>query len=319
MSKESDTSFIKKAHLFQPILVVAISIVGATSMEGGGTGKTILLVILGLAFIVWHVECQILLNRNRAETERTCDRENRNVALYKKACTSLSEEYEHVANSLNGMYRLKDGRGDARETPWNFNNASFFLCSTIAAALAEYKTALIFEVLYVQAEHRQDRTFLRVAAYAQGEHNDDIPSLLAQPPRPVTGAPALLDEELFAERHLSPLILSGPREVARRFFRKRNQPPEEKYMQYIAVPVLSNRNEIIGLIEVVIKKTPLISPTVILEDQELAVVQSWLYHLKNHFLLFHQIEKNLVASAGTLPFPKPASPVPDMAEPRSPH
>ena len=113
----------------------------------------------------------------------------------------------------------------------SFNGACLFLCSTIAAALAEYKNSLVFEVLYIQAERRKDQTLLHVTGYAQGEHNNDTPSLLAQPPRPVTKTPAMLDEQLFAERHLSPLVLSSPEEVQRSFFRKRNQPPEEKYMK----------------------------------------------------------------------------------------
>ncbi len=98
----------------------------------------------------------------------------------------------------------------------------------------------------------------------------------------------MLDEQLFAERHLSPLVLSSPEEVQRSFFRKRNQPPEEKYMQYLAIPVLSKRNEIIGLIEIAVKKNPFISPVTMLEAHELADVKSWLYHLKDHFLLFHE-------------------------------
>lgn len=132
---------------------------------------------------------------------------------------------------------------------------------------------------------------LHVTGYAQGEHNNDTPSLLAQPPRPVTKTPAMLDEQLFAEHHLSPLVLSSPEEVQRSFFRKRNQPPEEKYMQYLAIPVLSKRNEIIGLIEIAVKKNPFISPVTMLEAHELADVKSWLYHLKDHFLLFHEIER----------------------------
>lgn len=146
-------------------------------------------------------------------------------------------------------------------------------------------------MLYIKAEQKGGQTFLHMPGYAQGEHNDEIPSILGDPPRLVTDTPSLLDEQLFAERHLSPLILSGPKEVARRFFRKRNRPPEEKYMQYIAIPVLYDRSEIIGLIEVVVKKAPFISPVVVLEDYELADVKSWLYHLKDHFLLFHQIER----------------------------
>lgn len=59
-----EPSFLKKANLFQPILVVVISIIGGTPMEGANTGKIVLLIILGTAFIVWHVECQRLLNRN---------------------------------------------------------------------------------------------------------------------------------------------------------------------------------------------------------------------------------------------------------------
>lgn len=180
---------------------------------------------------------------------------------------------------------------DNGATTESFNSACLFLCSTIAAALAEYKSSLIFEVLYIQAERQQGQTFLRVTGYAQGEHNNDIPSLLAQPPRPVTGTPSMLDEQLFAERHLSPVVLSGPAEVRRSFFRKRNQPPEEKYMQYLAIPVLSRRNEIIGLIEVSVKKNPFIFPVVMLETHELADIRSWLYHLKDHFLLFHEIER----------------------------
>lgn len=282
MSKENNNSLIKKANIFQPILVVFISIVGGTPIEDGSTGKIIILIILGLAFIVWHVECQLMINRNREEEERACEQESRTVALYKKAYTALSAEYGVFADALNG----------SRKTAWTFNRSCEFLCSTIASALSEYKKSLIFEVLYIKAEKKDGQTLLSVTGYAQGEHNDDVPSLLAQPPRPVTDTPALLDEQLFLERRLSPLILASPRDVARCFFRKRNQPPEAKYLQYIAMPVLHNRNEIIGLIEIVVKKTPLISPTVILEDQELAAIQSWLYHLKNHFLLFHRIEKS---------------------------
>lgn len=64
-----------------------------------------------------------------------------------------------------------------------------------------------------------------------------------------------------------------------------------KYMQYLAIPVLSKRNEIIGLIEIAVKKNPFISPVTMLEAHELADVKSWLYHLKDHFLLFHEIER----------------------------
>lgn len=290
MSRETHHSFIKKANIFQPILVVFISIIGGTPIEDGSTGKIIILAILGLAFIVWHVECQLMINRNREEEEQTCIRENRSAALYKKTYASLSGEYENFANRLNRADRRGAKPPGSPQISESFNSACLFLCSTIAAALAEYKNSLIFEVLYIQAEPKEGQTFLRVAGYAQGEHNDDIPSLLAQPPRPVTATPSMLDEQLFAERHLSPVVLSGPREVKRSFFRKRNQPPEEKYMQYLAIPVLSRRNEIIGLIEVSVKKAPFISPVVMLETHELADVKSWLYHLKDHFLLFHEIE-----------------------------
>ena len=260
-------------------------------MEKANTGKIVLLVILGAAFIVWHVECQRLINRRREEKEHTCTLKNRSAALYKKTYASLSGEYEHFANRLNGGACGESKTDGSRGTAESFNGACQFLCSTIAAALAEYKNSLIFEVLYIQAERQEGQTFLRVAGYAQGEHNNDTPSLLAQPPRPVTGTPSMLDEQLFTERQLSPLVLSGPGEVRRSFYRKRNQPPEEKYMQYLAIPVLSRRNEIIGLIEVAIKKTPFISPVVMLEAHELADINSWLYHLKDHFLLFHEIER----------------------------
>lgn len=285
------SSFIKKANLFQPILVVVISIIGGTPMEGANAGKIVLLVILGAAFIVWHVECQKLINRNRETKEHACTLKNRSAALYKKTYAALSEEYENFANRLNGegcREKKTDGSGGRAES---FHGACLFLCSTIASALAEYKNALIFEVLYVQAERQEGQTFLRVTGYAQGEHNNDTPFLLAQPPRRVTEHPSMLDEQLFAERHLSPLVLSGPGEVRRSFFRKRNQPPEEKYMQYLAIPVLSKRNEIIGLIEVAVKKNPFLSPVVLLEAHELADIKSWLYHLKDHFLLFHEIER----------------------------
>lgn len=260
-------------------------------MERANTGKIVLLVILGAAFIVWHVECQRLINRRREEKEHTCTLKNRSAALYKKTYASLSEEYEHFANRLNAVPCGENQADGSRETAENFNEACLFLCSTIAAALAEYKNSLIFEVLYIQAEQQESQTFLSVAGYAQGEHNNDTPSLLAQPPRPVTRTPSMLDEQLFAEHHLSPVVLSNPGEVERSFFRKRNQPPEEKYMQYLAIPVLSRRNEIIGLIEVAIKKVPFISPVVMLEAHELADIKSWLYHLKDHFLLFHEIER----------------------------
>lgn len=42
-----EPSFLKKANLFQPILVVVISIIGGTPMEGANTGKIVLLIILG--------------------------------------------------------------------------------------------------------------------------------------------------------------------------------------------------------------------------------------------------------------------------------
>lgn len=260
-------------------------------MEGANTGKIVLLIILGTAFIVWHVECQRLLNRNRETREHACTLKNRSAALYKKTYAALSGEYENFANKLNGESCRKTKTDGSKGTAESFNGACLFLCSTIAAALAEYKNSLIFEVLYIQAERRQDQTLLHVTGYAQGEHNNDIPSLLAQPPRPVTETPSMLDEQLFAERHLSPLVLSSPEEVQRSFFRKRNQPPEEKYMQYLAIPVLSKRNEIIGLIEIAVKKNPFISPVTMLEAHELADVKSWLYHLKDHFLLFHEIER----------------------------
>lgn len=288
MSKKN--SFIKKANLFQPILVVVISIIGATPMGGVNTGKIILLVILGAAFIVWHVECQRLINRNREEKGHTRILKNRSAALYKKTYASLGGEYERFANRLNGGTRGEKETDGFREMTDGFKRVCLFLCSTIAAALAEYKRSLIFEVLYIQAERQKGETFLRITGYAQGEHNNDIPSLLAEPPRPVTGTPSMLDEQLFAERHLSPLVLSGPGEVRRSFFRKRNQPPEEKYMQYLAIPVLNKKNEIIGLIELAVKKNPFISPVVMLKAHELADIKSWLYHLKNHFLLFHEIE-----------------------------
>lgn len=286
-----ETSFLKKANLFQPILVVVISIIGGTPMEGANTGKIVLLIILGAAFIVWHVECQRLLNRNRETREHACALKNRSAALYKKTYAALSGEYENFANKLNGESCREAKTDGSRGTTESFNGACLFLCSTIAAALAEYKNSLVFEVLYIQAERRKDQTLLHVTGYAQGEHNNDTPSLLAQPPRPVTKTPAMLDEQLFAERHLSPLVLSNPEEVQRSFFRKRNQPPEEKYMQYLAIPVLSKRNEIIGLIEIAVKKNPFISPVTMLEAHELADVKSWLYHLKDHFLLFHEIER----------------------------
>ena len=43
-----EPSFLKKANLFQPILVVVISIIGGTPMEGANTGKIVLLIILGI-------------------------------------------------------------------------------------------------------------------------------------------------------------------------------------------------------------------------------------------------------------------------------
>ena len=92
-----EPSFLKKANLFQPILVVVISIIGGTPMEGANTGKIVLLIILGAAFIVWHVECQRLLNRNRETREHACALKNRSAALYKKAYAALSGEYENFA------------------------------------------------------------------------------------------------------------------------------------------------------------------------------------------------------------------------------
>ena len=176
-----EPSFLKKANLFQPILVVVISIIGGTPMEGANTGKIVLLIILGAAFIVWHVECQRLLNRNRETREHACALKNRSAALYKKTYAALSGEYENFANKLNGESCREAKTDGSRGTTESFNGACLFLCSTIAAALAEYKNSLVFEVLYIQAERRKDQTLLHVIGYAQGEHNNDTPSLLAQP------------------------------------------------------------------------------------------------------------------------------------------
>ena len=74
----------KKANLFQPILVVVISIIGGTPMEGANTGKIVLLVILGAAFIVWHVECQRLINRNREMKKQACTLKNRRCGSLQK-------------------------------------------------------------------------------------------------------------------------------------------------------------------------------------------------------------------------------------------
>lgn len=166
-----EPSFLKKANLFQPILVVVISIIGGTPMEGANTGKIVLLIILGAAFIVWHVECQRLLNRNRETREHACALKNRSAALYKKTYAALSGEYENFANKLNGESCREAKTDGSRGTTESFNGACLFLCSTIAAALAEYKNSLVFEVLYIQAERRKDQTLLHVIGYAQGEHN----------------------------------------------------------------------------------------------------------------------------------------------------
>ena len=92
-----EPSFLKKANLFQPILVVVISIIGGTPMEGANTGKIVLLIILGAAFIVWHVECQRLLNRNREHREQACARKNRSAALNKTTYAALRGEYANFA------------------------------------------------------------------------------------------------------------------------------------------------------------------------------------------------------------------------------
>lgn len=113
-----EPSFLKKANLFQPILVVVISIIGGTPMEGANTGKIVLLIILGAAFIVWHVECQRLLNRNRETREHACALKNRSAALYKKTYAALSGEYENFANKLNGescREAKTDGQGGRRK------------------------------------------------------------------------------------------------------------------------------------------------------------------------------------------------------------
>ena len=101
-----EPSFLKKANLFQPILVVVISIIGGTPMEGANTGKIVLLIILGAAFIVWHVECQRLLNRNRETREHACVLKNRSAALYKKTYAALSGEYENFANKLLSLIHI---------------------------------------------------------------------------------------------------------------------------------------------------------------------------------------------------------------------
>lgn len=200
MSKETNNSFLKKANIFQPILVVVISIVGGTPIENGHTGKIIILIILGLAFIIWHVECQLMLNKKEEGEVRSCIRKCQTATLYEKACTALSKEYENFANKLDG----------SQEMPWDFSQGSGFLCATIAAALAEYKKSLIFEVLYIKAEKTEGRILLSVEGYAQGDHNDDTPSILAQLPRPVTNTPSMLDEQLFMEHRLNPLVSPRP-------------------------------------------------------------------------------------------------------------
>ena len=108
-----EPSFLKKANLFQPILVVVISIIGGTPMEGANTGKIVLLIILGAAFIVWHVECQRLLNRNRETREHACALKNRSAALYKKTYAALSGEYENFANKRT----VQGGRRKASTGP----------------------------------------------------------------------------------------------------------------------------------------------------------------------------------------------------------
>ena len=95
-----EPSFLKKANLFQPILVVVISIIGGTPMEGANTGKIVLLVILGAAFIVWHVECQRLINRNREMKKQACTLKNRSAALYKKTYAALSGAGQEVCAAL---------------------------------------------------------------------------------------------------------------------------------------------------------------------------------------------------------------------------
>ena len=144
-----EPSFLKKANLFQPILVVVISIIGGTPMEGANTGKIVLLIILGAAFIVWHVECQRLLNRNRETREHACALKNRSAALYKKTYAALSGEYENFANKLNGESCQEAKTDGSRWTTESFNGACLFLCSTIAAALAEYKNSLVFALRFL--------------------------------------------------------------------------------------------------------------------------------------------------------------------------
>ena len=118
-----EPSFLKKANLFQPILVVVISIIGGTPMEGANTGKIVLLVILGAAFIVWHVECQRLINRNREMKKQACTLKNRSAALYKKTYAALSGEYENFANKLNGEDRREKKADGSRATTESFNPA----------------------------------------------------------------------------------------------------------------------------------------------------------------------------------------------------
>ena len=59
-----------------------------------------------------------------------------------KTYAALSGEYENFANKLNGESCREAKTDGSRGTTESFNGACLFLCSTIAAALAEYKTPL---------------------------------------------------------------------------------------------------------------------------------------------------------------------------------
>ena len=63
---------------------------------------------------------------------------------------------------------ILEATASVSQTPQRQTHISLnvFLCSTIAAALAEYKNSLVFEVLYIQAERRKDQTLLTASDFA---------------------------------------------------------------------------------------------------------------------------------------------------------
>ena len=211
-----EPSFLKKANLFQPILVVVISIIGGTPMEGANTGKIVLLIILGAAFHC--MACGIPETaQQKPGNQGTCLRPE------KPQCGSLQknlrrpEQKKQKFNKLNGE-SCREAKTDGSRGRRKASTEPACSCAPpLPLRWLNIKTPLSLKCFIFRQSEGRAETLLHVTGYAQGEHNNDTPSLLAQPPRPVTKTPAMLDEQLFAERRSAPWFFPARKKCSAAF------------------------------------------------------------------------------------------------------